>query len=146
MRILFLAHEANSGNLALTSAMMSEMISRGWWEMGTKMSSFCSITPRTYALNCLALSVLAVYGEGETRPLVGAYGSGRWSDSSSSDRSISIMYCVVLLDPAPTGFTRLGWTSEAGRDAGMYVPVAPTVGRLVTVCWLNSELTSESFS
>ncbi len=31
---------------------------------------------------------------------------------------------------------RLGWTSEAGRDAaGMYVPVAPTVGRLLTGYW-----------
>ena len=49
MRILFLTQDANSGNLTLASAMMSEMTSRGWCDMGTNMSSFCSITPRTYA-------------------------------------------------------------------------------------------------
>ena len=39
-------------------------------------------------LNCLALSVFAVYGDGETRPLVaGSNWSGAWSDSSSSERS-----------------------------------------------------------
>ena len=49
MRILFLTQDENSGNLVLASAMICETSSRGWWEMGIRTSSCCSITPRTYA-------------------------------------------------------------------------------------------------
>lgn len=45
--ILFRTQDANSGNLALASAIISDIKSRGWWEMGTSTSSLCSMIPRT---------------------------------------------------------------------------------------------------
>ena len=48
VRILLRAQEANSGNFADTSAMILETRSRGWCEMGTKISNFCSMILLTY--------------------------------------------------------------------------------------------------